>query len=769
MRRDRWIIKTTPPVSDASPRAVPRTVKPPSFLITIDTEGDNAWSRPTRITTANVAFLARFQRLCEGYALKPTYLTTWEIADSSQFVELARDVHRRGSGEIGMHLHAWNTPPLAPLTDNDYFHQPYLIEYDAAALHEKVRLLTQKLEQTLETKMTSHRAGRWAFNEVYAGALIDNGYLVDCSVTPHVSWKAASGAPGGTGGADYTGFPEEAYWLDPLNMGARGDSTLLEVPMTIVLRRESSARRLARMVLRKAPLGPSWLRPTGNNLDQMLGILDQAREEGRDYVEFMLHSSELMPGGSPTFPDVASIERLYRDLEGLFGATRNRFVGMTLTEYHGRVTARRHEASRNNAAAPTEPVAGSPDRHSAGRTQRPLNVAMLLPNLHIGGSQQMVRTLARHLSTAGCEPFVCALFDGGPLLKDLDAQRTPVEVFKFTRRSVLAFPWYIADIVQIWRTLSQYLKRNAIDVIQMNNLGTETFLVVALARFRGVPVTVATFHSQSFLPSGTRQLLRRVVHRVGIRVSRAWTSRFVAVSDQTKRALMEGVGVADEDITVICNGVDVDAYSTREVGNRVRQELGLDDGAHLLIAVGTLREAKGHRYLIRAAGDVVRQCPDAHFLLVGEGELEAELREQTTAARLTGHVHFLGSRRDVADLLAASDMLVLPSLWEGLSMALLEGMAAAKPIVASEVSGTRQALRHRESGILVPPGNAQALAEAILEALRMPVEDARQMGRRARETVVAQFSAEKQAKEYAGLFYRLMGKGASRRAPEFHR
>jgi glycosyltransferase involved in cell wall biosynthesis len=226
---------------------------------------------------------------------------------------------------------------------------------------------------------------------------------------------------------------------------------------------------------------------------------------------------------------------------------------------------------------------------------------------------------------------------------------------------------------------------------------------------------------------------------------------------------MHDVRLAEDDITVICNGVDVEAYGDRTVGDRVRKELGVDPRARLLITVGTLREAKGHRYLIQAAADIVQQCPDAHFLLVGDGELEAALREQTATAQLGGHVHFLGSRRDIADLLAASDVFVLPSLWEGLSMALLEGMAAAKPIVASEVSGTLQALRHRESGILVSPGNAEALAEAILEVLRMPNEDARCMGRRARESVIAHFSAEKQANEYAWLFHRLMeGHGSPR-------
>ena len=97
----------------------------PAFLITIDTEGDNLWASPREISTENSRFLPRFQSLCERYNFKPTYLTNYEMAVDPFFLDFGRDIVRRGTGEIGMHLHAWNSPPLVPLTTDDLSHHPY--------------------------------------------------------------------------------------------------------------------------------------------------------------------------------------------------------------------------------------------------------------------------------------------------------------------------------------------------------------------------------------------------------------------------------------------------------------------------------------------------------------------------------------------------------------------------------------------------------------------------------------------------------------------
>jgi hypothetical protein len=187
----------------------------PAFLISIDTEGDDVWARPRVATTRNAAFLPRFQTLCERFGFKPTYLTNHEMALAPDFQHFAHDLIRRDAAEIGMHLHAWDSPPYAPLTADDTQAQPYLIEYPTPVMAAKIAHMTDLLETTFNRKMTSHRAGRWGFDERYAAILVRHGYLVDCSVTPNVSWRGHPGDPAGQGGPDFSSFPEAAYRPDP--------------------------------------------------------------------------------------------------------------------------------------------------------------------------------------------------------------------------------------------------------------------------------------------------------------------------------------------------------------------------------------------------------------------------------------------------------------------------------------------------------------------------------------------------------------------------
>ena len=310
------------------------------FIITIDAEGDDLWASPREITTRNAEYLPRFQSLCERFRFKPVYLANYEMAMSGVFVEFARDVVARGAGEIGMHLHAWNSPPLVPLTSDDFRFHPYLIEYPKQAMKEKIRTLTCLLEDRFDQKMVSHRAGRWGFDGYYAAMLLDEGYRVDCSVTPGTDWGGNLGDPRGNGGTDYTAFPDRPYFLSPSNISLPATSVLLEVPMTTRLsglyRRARWAYRipLLRRFVNKLSRGVSWMYPAENKLDAMLQVARGARADAAAHVEFMLHSSELMPGGSPSFRNASDIERLYESIETLFEDLSTWCCGTTLKEFH---------------------------------------------------------------------------------------------------------------------------------------------------------------------------------------------------------------------------------------------------------------------------------------------------------------------------------------------------------------------------------------------------------------------------------------------------
>jgi hypothetical protein len=348
----------------------------PAFIITIDTEGDDLWSAPREITTHNARFLPRFQALAERYGFRPVYLTNYEMVESDAFVEFGRDVLARGAGEIGMHLHAWNSPPIRSLTADDFRYQPYLIEYPDAVMSAKIRWLTARLEERFNEKMVSHRAGRWALDGRYASMLMAEGYKVDCSVTPGVNWGPNRGDPNGEGGSNYSGYPQQPYFFGCEDIARPSHAGLLEVPVTIrpsgLYRLAPSAYRIP--ILRSIAwrLSPShrWMCPAESSLRRMLSAAHAARREGANHIEFALHSSELMPGGSPTFRTTSDIDRLYEHLALLFEQLARWCRGLTLKEFHAELAAKSDRADTSishplSCGEPSPMIAAFPTPFSA--------------------------------------------------------------------------------------------------------------------------------------------------------------------------------------------------------------------------------------------------------------------------------------------------------------------------------------------------------------------------------------------------------------------
>jgi hypothetical protein len=306
------------------------------FIITIDVEGDNLWDYRlnNNITTENAKYLPRFQELCDKYGYKPVYLINYEMSNNAFFVDFVENVVRAGNCEIGLHLHAWNTPPLYELTESCHdYGLPYLIEYPETIMRAKFDFLSKKLTQTFNTKIVSHRSGRWAVNKNYFDLLIDCGIKIDCSVTPHVSWEKSVGFTAGSTGPNYSGYSEDPFIVKHSSQ----DSFLLETPVTIRILRtfffngpQTVLSDLKRFIFGK----PVWLRPNGNNLHEMLILIEHIRKSNCDYLMFMLHSSEFMPGGSPNFKTEESIERLYTDIKIIFENIHRDFQGITLKNYY---------------------------------------------------------------------------------------------------------------------------------------------------------------------------------------------------------------------------------------------------------------------------------------------------------------------------------------------------------------------------------------------------------------------------------------------------
>lgn len=312
------------------------------FLISVDTEGDGLWWwRPgDPIRTENAKYLDRFQRLCECYGFKPTYLTNWEMAEDPIYCAFAKDALERGCCEIGMHLHAWNTPPFAS-TERELREDPcqeYLIEYGESVMCEKIQNTTALIQNNLGVTPVAHRAGRWAMDERYFRLLAENGYICDCSVTPLIDWSGHPGSSVGSRGSDYRRSPCEPFLVD-----CGGGQEIVEVPLTTfsqpspILPDYLSVRLIGRELKRVIAKRPIQCRPTGSNQNEMTTVANRVVTENRNYLMFMIHSSELMPGGSPLFGDGRSIDRMYGTLENLFASLVEHYEGETIGDYARRV------------------------------------------------------------------------------------------------------------------------------------------------------------------------------------------------------------------------------------------------------------------------------------------------------------------------------------------------------------------------------------------------------------------------------------------------
>lgn len=283
------------------------------FFITIDTEADNQWDFDHEISTENARFLPRFQELSEKYGFKPTWLTNYEMANDDFFCHYMKEKQDDSLCEIGMHLHAWNTPPEYPLKKTKR-ERDYLIEYPVDIMDAKVATMTELIERRFGKHPISHRSGRWAMNQDYFRILKKYGYKIDCSVTPHVDWTKNLGVTG-MPGSDYSSYPEQPYYIY---------EDILEVPMTIrhmnvfALEKPYSFRGSLRELKKLMKGRIQWLRP--NSLFQERAMVKLIVQESKrnQYLMFMIHSSELMPGGSPHFRDDKSIEKLYMVIEHLF-------------------------------------------------------------------------------------------------------------------------------------------------------------------------------------------------------------------------------------------------------------------------------------------------------------------------------------------------------------------------------------------------------------------------------------------------------------------
>jgi glycosyltransferase involved in cell wall biosynthesis len=236
--------------------------------------------------------------------------------------------------------------------------------------------------------------------------------------------------------------------------------------------------------------------------------------------------------------------------------------------------------------------------------------------------------------------------------------------------------------------------------------------------------------------------------------------RIIAVSDEVKTRYLRELRIPARKLVVVRNGILV-SPSIRPRSPALRAELVRGRPDYVILTPARLHPQKGHAYLLAAAAEV----PDATFVLAGDGPLRAELEERARELGVAERCVFLGHRSDVPDLLAASDLLVLPSLFEGLPISVLEAMAAQRPVVATAIGGTDEAVTHELTGVLVPPADPAALAAAI-RRLRTDPGLGHRLAVAGRERVEREFSSVATARQVMRVYDEVMGDAGSHDAGE---
>jgi glycosyltransferase involved in cell wall biosynthesis/predicted ATP-grasp superfamily ATP-dependent carboligase len=347
-----------------------------------------------------------------------------------------------------------------------------------------------------------------------------------------------------------------------------------------------------------------------------------------------------------------------------------------------------------------------------------------------GGAETILMNLVKSLDQKKYRSVICLLEDGW---LNARLRERGFDTVIIPQRKGL-HPGWIYKCIEL-------IRQRKISLLHAHEFTLNTYGSI-VSKLTGVPI-ITTVHGKNYYWEKWR---RRVACRFAAR-----QSKMVAVSEDTKNFLMSRVGVKKEHLTTIHNGIDINTYSCAPEAKEARNGARGGKCGPVIGTVGNLYPVKGQTYLLKALPMVIKSFPNVTCMIAGRGELLGQLKAEAAELGLDGKVKFLGFRDDIPELLQELDIFVLPSLSEGLPLSALEAMAAGKPVVATDVGGTHEAVIDRHTGLLVPPEDPQALSEGILCLLRQP-ELAKIFGDAGRKRVEQIFSLETMIKRYEELY-----------------
>lgn len=370
-------------------------------------------------------------------------------------------------------------------------------------------------------------------------------------------------------------------------------------------------------------------------------------------------------------------------------------------------------------------------------------VLHLIDSFNQGGSERQALQLTRLLVESGRFKVQLACLSPEGFLRDSTKDLDLGEIPSFPLNS-----FYDQNAVRQLRRFVRWLKSSRIDILHTHDFYTNVFGMAggALAR---LPVRVASMRETAGMRSAAQKQVQRVAYSL---------AHHIVGNSNAVREKLIGDGVAAEKVSVIYNGLDVRRLATTLSRAESLSLLGLPEGRRFVTIVANMRhDVKDYPMFLRSARQVSDAVPDAAFLLAGEGELSDSLRAMASVLGISDSTFFLGRCETIAELLAVSEICVLSSKAEGFSNSILEYMAAARPVVVTEVGGAREVVAEGETGYLVPSGDEALMAERLIALLQDP-DRARAMGAKGKREVEEKFSCAAQLSRTESLYDQLLGR-----------
>ncbi len=366
-----------------------------------------------------------------------------------------------------------------------------------------------------------------------------------------------------------------------------------------------------------------------------------------------------------------------------------------------------------------------------------------LPNF--GGGEKHLLDLIRKMQREESFEIVVACPKGSPLAREssgLGVRTFPVPLkSKFDFKSIFI--------------LRDFLRRGKFHIVHTEDVRSNLLGTIAAVMAR-IPIIVWTVHLLSI--NRSIKEINPIKKRIWISVDRTlarYVDKIITISEFNRKELIEKERIEPEKIVVIPNSINLDEFNRRINVAKKKEEFRINNREKVVGFIGRLNHQKGLVYLLEAAMVVTQSVSNVRFLIIGDGPKRAEFEERTKELGIAGKVLFAGFRDDVNELYPIFDITVLPSLYEGLPIVPIESMGSGKPVVATQVAGTPEVVIDGETGVLVPPKDAESLAEAILQLLQ---DDAlrRKMGKKGRELVKEKYSNERMVKAHKMLYQNLI-------------